>query len=76
MNSDLWGNIRFCSCPTTVLCVGTYEDSFVLTVLFLPVAVPLQCGQILRLDSAPCKGLPVSTSAQEQPLDTLNFEKF
>lgn len=43
--------------------------------LFVPVAVSLQCGKIFELDSALCKGLPVSSSAQEETLATLNLVK-
>lgn len=75
MNSDVWKNIGFCSCPAMVLRVGKCKDGFVVPVLFMPVAVSLQSRQILKLVSAPCKGLPVSTSAQEQPLATANLEK-
>lgn len=49
--------------------------TIVQTILFVPVAVSLQCAKILELDSALCEGLPVSTSAQKETLATLNLVK-
>lgn len=65
MNSNVWRNIGVCSCPAKELCEGRDKDSSVLTVLFMFFAVSLRRGQILKLDSALCKGLPVPTSIQE-----------
>lgn len=58
-----------------VLCGGKCKDNFVLTMLFVPVTVSVQCGKIFELGSALCKRLPVSTSAQEDTLTTMNLVK-
>lgn len=58
-----------------VLCGGKCKENFVLRMLFVSVAVSLQCDKIFGLDSPLCKKLPVFTSVQEETLATLNLVK-